>query len=634
MHQNRLIAWPMVWLLSGILMVTGVAAQQRQLALDSESDTPSGPIRLRQPAAQASSNDTAVRSSDNTRRDRGSAPLTAPTRQGDTSGPSQFEEHVRQISGTPGITRFGMNLMSASVDQGDVQEFNPQVPQDYLVQPGDELAVNLWGSIDADLQLVIDRTGRINIPRVGAIMVAGSRFGDLSDTIGRRVGQVFKNFQVSVTLGQMRGVRVYVTGYVNRPGPLAVSSLSSIVGALVRAGGPSAAGSLRNVQLRRGRDTVVTFDLYDVLLKGDRSGDRTLQADDVIHVGPVGPQVALIGSVNQPAIFELKPGESVTDLLRMAGGFAPVADRSRLSIERVDERSTVRVTEIRLPEGAGTVLTTGDVLRAMSAVDVLVPVQLKRKRVRVEGEVQRPGEYVLPAESTIQDGLKAAGGLTPSAHVFATDFSRASVRQTQQDNYERALRDLETEITRLNSTRRTSSVDEAAAQTARSNGSERLVERLRQIKPSGRIVLELAPNTIDLPQLLLEDGDRIYVPPRSATIGVFGSVFNAGSYLFSEGRQVEDYLRLAGGPTKGADIDSAIIVRANGSVISGKQRSTGWLGGGGGGGSLGGVKAESGDTVFVPEELDKTTWTQSMKDWTQILYNLGLGAAAIKAVFN
>ena len=162
--------------------------------------------------------------------------------------------------------------------------------------------------------------------------------------------QTFKNFQLSVSLGQLRGVRVFVTGFVVRPGAYTVNALSSIANAVVRAGGPSASGSFRDIQLRRGNALVSTLDFYDLLLKGNRSSDRLVQADDVIHVGPIGQQIGVIGSVNRPAIFELKAGETMIDALRMAGGFAAVADTTRLAVERVDERATVRVIQIDMAQ--------------------------------------------------------------------------------------------------------------------------------------------------------------------------------------------------------------------------------------------------------------------------------------------
>ncbi len=543
--------------------------------------------------------------------------------------PGEFELYVQKLANAPlysPIRRFGADLMTGAQSPFEAQDFNPQVPQDYLVQPGDEVIVSLWGSVDADLRLLVDRTGRISLPRVGTIVVSGIRQADLADVIGRRVAQVFKNFQISVSVGQLRGIRVYVAGFVARPGSITVSSLSTLVNALMRSGGPSAAGSFRNIQLRRGREVVTSFDLYDLLLKGDRSADRPLTADDVIYVGPVGPQVALIGSVNQPAIFELKQGETAEDLLRMAGGFSAVADTTRLAIERLDDRATVRITQIELPKGIASPLRNGDVLRAFNSTAVAQPVQRQNKRVRVEGEVVRPGEFVLPPESTVADALAAAGGLTPGAYIFGTEFSRESVRMTQQDNYDRALRDLETEFARSTATQRTSTADEAAASTARAAGTTRLVERLRAIRPTGRVVLQLRPDSSDLPELALEDGDRLYVPPRPTTVGVFGSVFNAGSYLYSGNRNIDDYMNLAGGPTRGADQGSVFVIRANGSVVSSPQGG-GWFSKR----DLAAVRAEPGDTVFVPEEINKVTFVQGAKDWTQILYQFGLGVAGIVA---
>lgn len=543
---------------------------------------------------------------------------------GNQAQPDVFDPQMRRAP-TPKIRRLGAELMTDPCPTDD-PDYNPQVPADYIVQTGDELLVTLWGSVDADLRPIVDRSGSISIPRVGTIMVAGVRYAELRDVIARRVAQVFKNFQLSVSLGQLRGVRVYVTGFVLRPGSYTVSSLSTIAGALVKAGGPSAAGSFRTIQLRRGRTVVSTFDFYDLLLKGDRSNDRVVQPDDVIHVGPLGTQVALIGSVNQPAIFELRPGETVADVLRMAGGLTAVADLTRLAIERLDDRATTRITQLELPQTLSSEPRSGDVLRAFNSVFAVLPVERQNKRVRIEGEVLRPGEYVLPASSSINDALGVAGGLTSSAYVYGTEFSRESVRLTQQENYERALRDLELEFAKASTTLRTNTADEAAAQTQRSAGTTRLIERLRSIKPTGRIVLQVPPETRQLPDLALEDGDRIYVPARPSTVGVFGSVFNGGSYLWSESRNMDDYLRLAGGPTKGADEASVFVIRANGSVVSNLQ-TKGWLSTRSG--QFVGTTAQPGDTIFVPEEINKTTFIQGAKDWTQILYQFGLGIAGI-----
>jgi len=542
------------------------------------------------------------------------------------SVPGEFERFVQsQAEPQVEIRRFGSELVSGGLDSRGA-DFSPLVPADYIVSPGDEVLVNLWGAVDADLRLQVDRAGRITIPRVGAIQVSGVRHADLQDLVSRRVATVFKNFQISVALGQLRGIRVFVSGFVVKPGTYTVSSLSTVVSALMRAGGPTASGSFRAIELRRGGRLQATFDLYDLLLKGDRSADQIVQPGDVVHVGPVGIQVGFIGSVNKPTVLELKQGETVADALKIAGGFSAVADRRRLAVERLQERTAARIAELSLPADLKQTLSHGDVVRAFSAVDFFLPGQRQSKRVRVEGEVQRPGEYVLPEGSSISDAMRAAGGLTANAYLFATEFNRESVRRTQQENYERALRDLETDMIRASGSQRVSSSEEAAGTAARTAAASRLVERLKSLRPTGRVVLQLPTNSTQLPDLALEDGDRLYVPSRSTTVGVFGSVFNAASYLHLPGRTLEDYIRLAGGPTKGADEGSTFVVRANGHVISSRQIDTSWFNRSN---QIGSLVAEPGDTVFVPEEMNKATFIQTAKDWTLLLYQLGVGLAGI-----
>ena len=540
----------------------------------------------------------------------------------------EFERFVQNMVGNRiEIRRLGSELMVGSTEQDDA-DLIPAVPSDYVVSAGDEVIVTLWGSVDAELRLTVDRTGQISIPRVGTVRVAGVSSADLQDTISRRVAQVYRNFQLSVSLGQLRGIRVFVTGFAHKPGSYTVSSLSTVVSALMGAGGPSSAGSFRDIQLRRGSQTVAAFDLYDLLIKGDRSADRTLKSGDVVHVGPSANQVGIIGSVNKAVVAELKPGETVADAIRFAAGFSAVADRSRIALERLEDRRGVRIGELNWPSDAAVVLSAGDVVRVFSAVDVALPNEKQNNRVRVEGQVVRPSEYILPAGSTVADALKAAGGLTGSAYLFATEFTRESVRLSQQENYDRALRDLEVDLTRGSSSQRVATADEAATQLARANNTTRLIERMRLLKPTGRVVLQLTPSSSELPPLMLEDGDRLFIPARPTSVGVFGSVFNAAAYLHLPGRTLDDYVRLSGGTTKGADANSVFVVRANGSVISSRQRASGWFAGN----KFGELVAEAGDTVFVPEEVDKTSFVQSAKDWTQILYQFGLGLAGIKVL--
>ena len=290
----------------------------------------------------------------------------------------------------------------------------------------------------------------------------------------------------------------------------------------------------------------------------------------------------------------------------------------------------MRVTQINQPEAGRLVLASGDVLRAFNAVVSMQPLLRQNTRVRVEGEVARPGEYVLPPASSVADAVRAAGGTTAGAYFYGAELMRESVRETQQRNYERALRDFELQLVRNTSTRRTDTAEEAAAAAAGTATSTRFIEQLKRLQPTGRIVLPLTPQSTALPNLVLESGDRIYIPPQPSTVGVFGSVFSAGSYLHARNRTVGDFVRQAGGPTRGADEQSTFVVRANGSVRSSLQES-GYFSRGN---QLTGAEADPGDTIFVPEELNKTTFLQGAKDWTLLLYQLGIGLAGIRSALN
>ena len=587
-------------------------AQGASNSASEQAVTSGGPLRLRQPQPTSLPNPRRVDVPENAAQYR----------------PGEFEQYIQRLTADDTVRRFGADLV---IDGSAAQDVDPRVPADYRVAMGDELLVAIWGSVDADLRLVIDRSGRIAIPRIGSINVSGMTASEVAAAIDQQARKTFKQFELSVTIGQLRNVRVFVTGFAVRPGAYTANSLATLSSVLLtRAGGPSASGSFRDIELRRAGKTLARLDLYDLMLFGKRDADYLLQADDVIHIGPIGKQVALIGSVNKQAIFELRPGETLADVLRMGGGTNSVADQSRAAVERVSDRNDRRVRQISLPADIDTKLEGGDVVRFFSAIDTTQPTQRQNKRVRLEGEVVRPGVYILPPGSTVADALKLAGGITDQAFIFGAELNRDSVRQSQQLSYDRALRDIELEFSRRNVSTAARSSEEIINQNQQQIATDRLLSRLREARPTGRVVLQLDPAKQTLPDLVLEDGDRLYSPQRPMTVGVFGSVFNSGSYLHREQSTVEDYLRLAGSPTRGADVQSIFVIRANGSVISAQQYQNNWL-------SLGkkqivSLPALPGDSVFVPEEANKSTFLQSAKDWTQVLYQLGVGLGAILAV--
>ncbi len=601
--------------LAALLMVCGLMASAgAQTTSDALRETaPPGPVRLIQPP-RAPLPPSLVASQAAER--RAEAPRAF----------SPFEHYVSRLAdgprppeepqAEPTVRRFGADLLWAS----PAPERDGAVPDDYVLGPGDELLLDLWGSVEASLRLRVGPGGSISIPRVGAVSVAGRRFGELAPLLRQRVAQSFKQFDLALGMGELRSVRVLVTGFVQRPGQHSLSALAGLSQALAAAGGPSAVGSLRRIEHRRAGSLLASVDLYELLLKGQGAAERRIQAGDVIHVPAAGPQVGVIGAVQHPAVFELKGEETVADLLAMAGGLGPVANRQRAVLLALDGEQPVR--ELDLAQAGSQRLQAGEVLRVHSLAELNRPSQALHKRVRVEGEVLRPGDYVLPAGATLREALAAAGGPSPEAYLFGAELRRETVRRRQMEGYDRALRELETEFTRAAVTRKERPPPEGTPDSRVAH--LRLIERLRQVQPSGRVVLQLGPTAQELPALPLEEGDQLIVPGRRQAISVYGSVFNGGSFEYREGTDLAHYLQRAGGPTRGADTDSLFVLRADGSVASTRMQSF-WSRQG-----LQQLPALPGDTLFVPEDLDRLRLSQELKDWAQILAQFGLGAVALK----
>jgi len=242
-----------------------------------------------------------------------------------------------------------------------------QVTPDYVIGTGDEIVLRVWGHNTFNGRLTVDRAGAIYVPQVGAIHVAGLRYSELRDQVEHDLNRSFRNFEFSVNLGQLRSIQVYVLGEVARPGSYTLSSLSTAFNALLVSGGPSVYGSLRAVQVQRGGQTIATIDLYDFILRGDKSKDVVLQANDVLFIPVAGAQVAVSGSVRRPAIYEVKPDTTVGDLLTMAGGLSATAAGGHVSVERIADRHERQAMTINLDaSGLATTARDGDVLRVDS----------------------------------------------------------------------------------------------------------------------------------------------------------------------------------------------------------------------------------------------------------------------------
>jgi protein involved in polysaccharide export with SLBB domain len=272
------------------------------------------------------------------------------------------------------------------------------VPENYVVGPGDELMLRAWGSIAFYLRVTVDRSGNIYIPHVGQVQVAGIKFSELRSYLEGQIATSFKKFDLSVEMGQLRAIQIFVVGRTRRPGSYTVSSLSSLVDALFVSGGPSSTGSMRRIEVKRASAVVTDLDLYDFLLNGNKSKDIPLLPGDVIYVLPAGPRVALTGSVSQPAIFEIRRGETVGDILGMAGGLTSLATLESGELERIDSSGERHVMEVHFDEaGLKMPLADGDILRVLSIVPRF------NNAVTLRGNVANPGRYAWHAGMRVTD---------------------------------------------------------------------------------------------------------------------------------------------------------------------------------------------------------------------------------------
>lgn len=733
------------------------------------------------------------------------------------------------------------------------------VPPDYVIGPGDELRIRVWGQVNFRADVRVDRSGEIYLPQVGEVHVAGMPFSALDAHLRSAIGRVYRNFDLTADVGQIRAIQVYLAGEARRPGMYTVSSLSTLVDALFSSGGPSAAGSFRHIILRRAGAEVTDFDLYSLLVHGDKSKDVPLQNGDVIFIPPVGAQVAITGSVREPALYELRSGDSMGDMLANAGGASVVAAEARISVERIDEHRARYAMEVAWDKaGLATPLADGDLIRVFSIVpmyqktvtlrgntanqgrfawhpgmrvselipdkdslltrnywwkraqlglptpefeplqkfpnlrqptspmelprrrlvepstnnsetptapgaaatdeqtrmqtdqnpdlnysgnlsggqsaadlaaggaaasrnltaaqragsaslaaeqsqsspsvppssrtevgpvapeidwdyavierldpatlktvlisfdlgklvlqhdasqdlelqpgdvvsifsqgDIRVPLMQQTKFVYLEGEFVHAGIYTALPGETLRDLVQRAGGLTASAYLYGSEFTRESTRAIQQRRMDEYVQTLEVQMQRGNLALASSAVtspQDLASGAAAQNSEQSLIGRLRQMRATGRIVLEFKAGSSGLdvlPDIALEDGDRFVVPAVPASVNVVGAVYDQNSFLYETTRRAGVYLHLAGGPNRDADRKHVFIIRADGSVISREAENGIW------GNEFVNLRMDPGDTIVVPEKIFKPSALRGFLDWSQLFSQFALGAAALSVI--
>jgi protein involved in polysaccharide export with SLBB domain len=788
---------------------------------------------------------------------------------------TEFQNFVISTSGKS-LPIYGADLFRRVPSTFAPLDMTP-VPSDYVIGPGDELRIRVWGQVNFAVNVRVDRSGEIFLPQVGTVHIAGIPSSGLVEHLRDAIGRVYHNFDLTADLGQIRSIQVYMSGEARRPGVYTVSSLSTLVDALFASGGPSVQGSLRHIQLRRGSTVITVFDLYDLLIDGDKSKDVKLESGDVIFIPPVGALAAVLGSVKHPAIYELLAGEPLSGLLSNAGGVSSVAAEARVSIERIEEHNNrhamevaydanglatqvadgdlVRVysivpkyqktvtlrgntanpgrfawhsgmhiselipdkeslitrnywwrrarlglpapEELDLPTppvvqvgqnqipcqsqspyqnpslnlnpfqnpdqsqsqnstqnpcfnqdqnlnpflnqdqgqylnqyqnqnpnqspnqnpnqssyqnqsqnlsaqqrasgsslGAAEIaaasgrfpgtqqrnvirelapeidwdyavierldadtlksivlpfdlgklvlqhdtsqdieLQAGDVVSIFSQADFRVPIAHQTKQVTLDGELAHAGVYTAQEGETLRHLVERAGGLTPNAYLYGSEFTRETTRAVQQARIDEYVQSLGMQIERSNlalAASAASSPQDLASGAAAQTNEQNLLASLRQIRATGRIVLTFAPdsqgiNTI--PDVPLEDGDFFLIPPVPASVNVVGAVYDQNSFLYVRGSKVGTFLRYAGGANRDGDLKHEFVIRANGDVVSEERGKGIWRGG-----DFNDLPMHPGDTIVIPEKTFRTSALRNFIDYSQLFSQFALGAAALSVL--
>ncbi|MDA8125061.1 MAG: SLBB domain-containing protein, partial [Deltaproteobacteria bacterium] len=307
---------------------------------------------------------------------------------------------------------FGYDFFSEAAVRVVTDRRDSPVPLKYVIGTGDEVKLLLWGRINAQHDLTVDRDGKITIPQIGPLYVAGMTFEEMSKQILKQAEQVVGT-NVDISMGSLKTIPVFILGDVRRPGSYTIGSFATITDALLLAGGPTEIGSMRQVQLKRKGQLITTFDLYDLLLMGDKTKDATLMAGDVVFVPVTGPMVGIAGNVKRPAVYELRNRFDLGTVIDLAGGIIPTANTQQIQVERIirnERQVVVDIDDKNLERTAAVKLQDADLVKVFSIVDMNV------NAVYLNGNVKRPGKYEIKPGMRLKDLVKDTTDLLPETY--------------------------------------------------------------------------------------------------------------------------------------------------------------------------------------------------------------------------
>ncbi|HTC41874.1 MAG TPA: SLBB domain-containing protein [Candidatus Acidoferrales bacterium] len=434
--------------------------------------------------------------------------------------PSLVDLYVQVSAHDKAPERFGINILTAGGRDSGAVPMDLPVGPDYVVGPGDGLAIDLWGGVSQRLQRTVDREGRISLPEYGPILVSGKTLGEVQLTVQQLLRTQLRDISTDVSLSRLRTVRVYVVGEVAEPGAYDISSLSSPLNALVAAGGLTEHGSLRLIKHYRGKQLVEVVDAYDLLLRGAGLDEVKLENGDSLMVPPVGPQIMIEGMVRRPAIYELRGNTSLEEALDLAGGVLPAAALKHVEVERLVAHENRTMLSLDLSEkpdsDEGAAQLRSFHVQDGDRIHIFPIAPYNDQAIYLQGHVLRPGRYSFREGMTVRDLITSYSDLLPEpAGSYA-------------------------EIIRLNPPDNRPSVESFDLSAALSNGGNApILKPLDTVRIFSKYDFEPAPD-----------------------IRIDGEVRIPGQYITSGQAHFRDAIFLAGGVTADAAMDSAQVYRS------------------------------------------------------------------------
>lgn len=488
---------------------------------------------------------------------------------------------------------FGAQLFSGAFARQGATQFNP----DYLVAVGDKLQVRMWGAFEMDSAFVVDPKGNIFLPHIGPVRVLSVRNQDLQGVVDASIRKVYKaNVFSYASLAAAQPVRIFVSGFVYRPGLYSGTSMDSLLHYLDQAGGIDVErGSFLDIQVKRNGETRAKLNLYEFLLQG-RIPQVQLTDGDVIFVTSRKHVARVAGLVENAKRFEFEGDKySIADVARVA---RPLAIATHVRVSR-NTGSILNTEYYALSEAHKVALNNGD------QIDFTADKKPGTISVRVEGEHMSPQEYVLPYGSKMRD-LMAKVQLNERSEVESIQLFRLSVKERQKLMLQTSLKSLESAAL----TARSATGEEAVL---RRNEAELLlqwVERAKTIEPTGQVYIAEAAQREELP---LENSDVIRIPARDSLVLISGEVLFPNAVVFDNKLTADEYIKRAGGYTQNADVSRVIIAHRDGSFNDAKND---------------GASVRAGDQILVLPKID-VKQRQFFKDITQIIYQIAVSAKIV-----